>query len=193
MAAAVENSENAALIALGANLASPAGTPRETLEAALASLAARGIALRARSAWYRSPAWPPGSGPDFVNGAAALTSTLAPAALLGELHAVEQRLGRVRGRRWAARACDLDLLAVDALVLPDAATVGAWMALAPEAQARQAPPALILPHPRLHDRGFVLAPLAEIAAQWRHPLLGLSVGEMLAALPPAALAGIERL
>lgn len=181
------------LIALGANLPSPAGPPRATLEAALAALAARGIGVVARSPWYRAPAFPPGAGPDFVNGAAALATELAPEALLAELHAVERGLGRERRRRWAPRVCDLDLLAWDDLTLPDPAGAAAWMGLGPGEQGTTAPPDLVLPHPRLHERGFVLAPLAEVAPDWVHPLLGRSVREMLAALPLAALEGVAPL
>lgn len=176
-------------IALGANLPSPAGTPRATLEAALAALAARGVRLVARSRWYATPAFPPGSGPDFVNGAATVETALAPEALLGLLHEVERTLGRDRRRRWAPRACDLDLLLCGDATLPDRATVAAWMALDPARQAAEAPPGLVLPHPRLHERGFVLLPLADVAPDWVHPVLGAPVRDLLAALPPAALAG----
>lgn len=178
------------MIALGANLASPAGSPQATLEAALAALAAQGIGVGARSAWYRTPAFPAGSGPDFINGGAVLESELAPEALLDALHGVERALGRDRRRRWAPRACDLDLIACGDLVLPDPAAVAGWMALDPPVQAAVAPEELILPHPRLHERGFVLRPLADVAPGWVHPILGLSVRDMLAALPAEALAGI---
>ncbi|MFO1208182.1 MAG: 2-amino-4-hydroxy-6-hydroxymethyldihydropteridine diphosphokinase [Amaricoccus sp.] len=180
------------LIALGANLPSAAGDPRRSLEAALARLAAGGVAVAARSRWYRTPAVPAGSGPDYVNGAALLRTALAPADLLALLHAVEADLGRVRGERWGPRPCDLDLLADGRRILPDAATVRAWIARTGDARLT-APPGLILPHPRLQERGFVLRPLADVAPGWRHPLLGVTVSQMLAALPPDALSGIEPL
>ena len=181
------------LIALGANLPSALGAPRETLEAALAALASRGIAVTRRSRWYRTPAFPPGSGPDFVNGVAVAESGLAAGEILAALHAVEQELGRVRGRRWGPRACDLDLLGGDDLVLPDPGTVEAWMNLPEAERGGAAPSGLILPHPRLTERAFVLAPLAEVAPDWRHPLLGLTARDLAARLPPGELAAVTPL
>ncbi|WP_316014765.1 2-amino-4-hydroxy-6-hydroxymethyldihydropteridine diphosphokinase [Roseobacter sp. HKCCA0434] len=174
------------LLALGANLSGPAGAPDATLDAALDRIAELGTGLRA-SRYHSSPAWPAGSGPDYVNAAASITSQMGAEALLAALHAIEADLGRVRGRRWAARASDLDLLGGDDLVSPDAETVRAAIDAGPS----ETPPAtLLLPHPRLHERAFVLVPLMEVAPDWRHPLLDLTVRQMHGALPEAAKAEI---
>jgi 2-amino-4-hydroxy-6-hydroxymethyldihydropteridine diphosphokinase len=183
-----------ALIGLGANLPREGGKPAETLERALEMLAARpGIALGSRSRWWRTPAEPPGSGPDFVNGAARLVTRLAPENLLAEMHGVEAALGRERPARWAPRVCDLDLIAVDDRILPNRETLERWMAFDLGEAQQVVPPRLILPHPRMHERAFVLVPLAEVAPDWRHPVTGRTVAEMRAALDPDDLAGIAPL
>ena len=182
-----------ALVAIGANL--PAGTmpPAISVVSALDMLERRAGATLTRSQLWRTPAFPPGAGPDFVNAAAALDWTGPAEALLDLLHDVETAHGRKRTSRWAARVMDLDLIALGDAVRPDAATWRRWEALPPDAAATATPDQLILPHPRLAERGFVLAPLADVAPDWRHPVTGLSVAAMLDALPPEAMDGVAPL
>ena len=151
------------LIGIGGNLDSPRwGPPRETLRGALDALAEEGVTITARSAWYRSEPVPPSDQPWFINAAAAVKTGLDAFGLLALMQAIENRFGRVRGERNAARVVDLDLL---------------------DHQGEQLETnALILPHPRLHLRRFVLEPLAEIAPGWRHPVLEMTAQQLLAAL-----------
>jgi 2-amino-4-hydroxy-6-hydroxymethyldihydropteridine diphosphokinase len=153
------------LIGLGANLATLAGPPQATLAAALAALEGEGVEVGARSRWYRSAPVPPSDQPWFVNGVAALAIALDPMSLLALLHRIEARFGRRRERINEARTLDLDLLDYDGRIM-----------------AGDGGP--VLPHPRLHERAFVLLPLAELAPHWRHPRLQRSVADLIAALPP---------
>jgi 2-amino-4-hydroxy-6-hydroxymethyldihydropteridine diphosphokinase len=141
---------------------------------------------------YRTPAYPAGSGHDYLNaaGAFSVAPDVTAERILACLHDIEAQAGRNRTLRWGARVLDLDLLALDDLVLPDAETQDRWRDLPLAEQASRAPGRLILPHPRLQDRAFVLVPLVDVAPDWRHPRLGLTVREMLAALPPEDVASV---
>ncbi|MFN3209788.1 MAG: 2-amino-4-hydroxy-6-hydroxymethyldihydropteridine diphosphokinase [Roseovarius sp.] len=181
------------LIALGGNLPSEGGAPEETLRAALERLPDMGARVVAASRIYRTPCFPAGAGPDYANAAAVVAYDGEPAGLLQLMHELENEFGRARRQRWGQRTLDLDLLAAGDMVCPDRATYDAWSDLSVERQMRETPDRLILPHPRLHERAFVLVPLSEVAPDWVHPVLGRDVAAMLAALDPAAVAEVRPL
>ena len=146
------------LIALGANLPSPAGEPAETLRAALAALERNGIRPLKVSRFYKSVAWPHPSDPPFVNAVAEIATTHSPARLIGKLHEIERLFGRTRGEQNAPRPLDIDILDYNGLI-------------------QEGP--LTLPHPRMESRAFVLLPLSDIAPDWRHPVSGRSISELV--------------
>jgi len=180
-----------ALIAFGSNQSVKSLPPAAVLARALAALHGDVTRLGAVSRFYRTPAFPAESGPEFVNGAARLETHLPADGLLSRLHAIEADFGRSRDIRWGPRTLDLDLIALEEVIVPDPATVQGWIDLPPADQAVATPDRLLLPHPRLQDRAFVLIPLADIAVSWRHPLTGRTVSDMLAALPEAEKAEIR--
>ncbi|MEO5373324.1 MAG: 2-amino-4-hydroxy-6-hydroxymethyldihydropteridine diphosphokinase [Alphaproteobacteria bacterium] len=157
------------LIGIGANLAGRFGSPRATCEAALTALAGAGteVEIVARSRWWRTAPVPASDQPWFINGVAAIATPLDPDALLALLHDIERDLGRVRSIPNAARVIDLDLLAYHDIVRDGPAQI---------------------PHPRLHERAFVLFPLMDITTDWRHPTLGVPVSELVARLSPTQVA-----
>ncbi len=155
--------------------------------AALGTLPGKVVAV---SRGYRTPAFPAGAGPDFLNAALALETAGPPEVILSELHEIERIFGRERHERWGQRRLDLDLIAAGDIILPDAATQLEWCQLPLDRQVVEAPDQLVLPHPRLQDRAFVLVPLRDVAPDWRHPVSRLSVTEMCAQLPPREVADV---
>lgn len=172
------------LVALGGNGSPDWPKTAEVLISARERLIALGLQVIASSRIYRCAAYPAGSGPDFANAAIKIKTDRTPEALMDLLHEVEVEFHRRRDKRWGQRSLDLDLLAQGATVLPSSEVLSFWINLPLEEQLRATPTQLLLPHPRLHERGFVLAPLADIAPDWVHPVLGQSVREMLTALGP---------
>jgi 2-amino-4-hydroxy-6-hydroxymethyldihydropteridine diphosphokinase len=144
-------------LALGSNL----GNRSDNLQAAIAALppAVRVLAL---SPVYETPPWGLTDQPAFLNMALKGETTLAPVELLKYLKLLETKLGRQPAVRWGPRRIDMDILFYADLVLDS--------------------PELVLPHPRLHERAFVLAPLADLAPDLVHPVLGKPVRDLLSAL-----------
>jgi 2-amino-4-hydroxy-6-hydroxymethyldihydropteridine diphosphokinase len=130
------------------------------LEAALARFPGAGLPILERSQWWRSAAWPDPSGPEYRNAVAVVEGRQDPAGVLEALFSIERAFARTRGARNAPRTLDLDLIAYGRQVI-DA-------------------PGLVIPHPRAHERLFVMGPLAEIAPAWRHPALGATAAELAA-------------
>ncbi len=151
------------LVGLGANLPSSAGSPRQTLEAALDRLAVHGVRILRRSRFWRTRPVPISDQPWFVNAVAAVETNLSAAELLDLLHRIEDSFGRTRTVLNAARVLDLDLLAYGRTVLA-------------------APPRPLVPHPRLAGRAFVLLPIRDIAPAWVHPVSGATLDAMIGAL-----------
>lgn len=183
------------LIALGANLPCKDAPPAQTLLMAADALRQEGLSTLHLSPLYATPCFPAGAGPDYVNAAAAATipSGWDAARTLALLHEVEARFGRRRDTRWGMRTLDLDLIAFGSAIAPDPATFALWRDLDPALQRRETPESLILPHPRLQDRAFVLVPLHDVAPEWTHPVTGRTVAAMLADLPATDRAEVRPL
>ena len=144
--------ESTVIVALGSNLQGGFGSSNALLAAALEGFASAGLAVVRRSSWWRSASWPDPGLPDYLNGVAIVETALPPEAVLLALHVLEARFGRDRSAANAPRTLDLDLIAYGRVTL--------------------ASDDLTLPHPRAAERLFVMGPLAEIAPDWTHPILG---------------------
>lgn len=181
------------LVALGANLSSTGAGLEATLQTAVRAIAQTGLAIRAVSRFYQTPCFPAGAGPDYLNAALAIQTPLTPQEILLKLHAIEADFGRERVQRWGQRTLDLDLIADGDFVCPSLGVFQDWFGLDPALQAQTAPDELVLPHPRLQDRGFVLVPLNDIAPNWRHPVLGKTIADLLGERPLSEIARIQPL
>lgn len=172
------------LIALGGNLPTVHGSPAGTIRAALAMMPAFGIKVVASAPVYRTPALASYIQPDYVNSVAVVEAADPPRSLLDKLHRLEAHFGRVRRERWGPRPLDLDLLDFCGEIIAPAGPIGR------EVGAGSLP--LALPHPGICGRAFVLLPLRDVAPDWRHPVTGRSVGDLIAALPDGEVRAIRR-
>ncbi len=173
------------LIALGSNLGEGHNNPLKTVRNAILEMAHVGFTIRRVSRFFVTPCFPAGAGPDYINACTTVDSQHSAQTVLQHLHDIEAAFGRERVQRWGSRTLDLDLIAMDDAVMPSDRVHEEWRNLPLEAQKIRAPDDLILPHPRMHERAFVLVPLCDIAPNWQHPVLGTTVREMTNALPQA--------
>lgn len=154
------------IIALGSNLPSEKGDSRKTLEAALERMADFGLSVVEVSSWYETEPVPKSDQPNFINGVAVIEAQNSAESVLEILHEIEEEFGRRRTVLNAARSLDLDLIDYNGVCISPNNAEG-----------------LVLPHPRMQDRGFVLYPLQEVAPNWCHPVSGASISQLIQSLP----------
>lgn len=147
------------LIALGSNISGPWGTPQQSVQHALRALNSDGLKLVEASRLLLTAPFGKPNQPPFVNAVAHIETHLAPLALLQKLHTIEKEAGRRRKTRWGPRTLDLDIIDYHGLVISTEK--------------------LVLPHPGIAERIFVLKPISELSVKWRHPMSHLSAKGML--------------
>jgi len=166
-------------VAIGANVQGAWGKPRDAFDRALRELRAIGLYEIARSGLFLTRPVGQVRQPDFLNAVFGIRGSISPAALLRFLKTLEKRAGRRANGKWGPRPLDLDILDFGGR------TIGQSMASRRRGE-------LILPHPELTERGFVLVPLAEVAPGWRHPRIGVRAEALLKARPRLAH-GVRRI
>ena len=171
------------LIALGSNVSLGSAQPLEIIKRAIVELGKTDIDVVSLSRFYETPAYPEGSGPNFINSVVKVESNYSPHEILKKLHQIEQKFDRQRASRWSARTLDLDLLAFEGHVLPSRKIFQQWFDLPISEQKQKIPHELVLPHPRMQDRAFVLFPLLDIEPKWTHPTLKKTVLQLYEELP----------
>lgn len=149
--------DDVTVVALGCSLAGAYPSREALLAAAVEALASEGLKVAARSSWWTSAAWPDPTAPAYLNGVALVETALPADTVLAVLHRIEARFDRRRGQPNAPRTLDLDLVAHGRTVTEAG---------------------LVVPHPRAHERLFVMGPLAEVAPGWRHPVSGATAADL---------------
>ena len=159
------------LIGLGSNMTGPWGAPRDCVCRAVEVLGQHPFELVSASSLIETTPYGVPDQPTYINAVAQIETHLLPLDLLQALREVERSAGRKRHVRWGARTLDLDILDYNGMVLK-------------QGIEKTTDADLVLPHPAISDREFVLAPIAEIAPRWTHPVTGQTARSMLAALDP---------
>jgi len=169
------------LLGLGSNFAGPWGESPAILARTLEELTVAGLRILACSSFYATTPIGIGRQPTYVNAVVMAKAPFGAAELLRTLKRIERRAGRRLGYHWGPRQLDIDIL-----------DFGGRQLGQPQPRGYRRPSQLLLPHPEMHRRAFVLLPLREIAPSWRHPRLGLSAATLVSRLPARDRAGVRR-
>jgi 2-amino-4-hydroxy-6-hydroxymethyldihydropteridine diphosphokinase len=152
------------LIALGSNIDGPWGNPRQTVMKTIKTLDHWPIKTMKASTLIETAPYGNPNQPNFVNAIVQIRTALSPDSLIRRLHMIEKTAGRIRGRRWGPRTLDLDIIDYNGLI---------------RTQHGHVQKKLVLPHPGIAQRSFVLEPILEIAPHWKHPLTRQSAKVMI--------------
>jgi len=180
-------------LAFGSNQETQLAGSAEIIRSAYTLLSNKTLTSCVFSPFYQTPAFPAGNGPDYVNSVVKAETMLSPQELLAELHSVETNLGRIRKARWGSRIIDIDLLDYQDCILPSLDVYKTWAEMPLELQITKWPDDLILPHPRIQDRGFVLVPLRAVAPNWIHPVSAKTIDALIEALDVQELSDIVQI
>ncbi len=175
------------LLSLGSNVPCRGMEPSDIIEAAIIAIRTSGVDEIEVSKFYETEPVPKSEQPNFINCVVAGVTEKDAQDLLAICQTIELSFDRERSTRWGPRTLDIDIIDYDSQVYPNDRT---WRSVAGEANPHADIPELILPHPRLHQRAFVLKPLCDLAASWMHPVYAKSCRDLLMALPDLSRAGV---
>ncbi len=164
----LENQVNSIYLAIGSNL----GNKKNNIEKAKFILSQNNVMILKSSSFYESPSWPNPTFPKFLNIVLKINTNLKPLKLLDLCKKIESQLGRKKTSRNSPRVCDIDILDYNKKVMKNG---------------------LVLPHPRLHTRNFVILPLFEISKDWSHPILKSSIKRLLSLLSNRDIRSIKQI
>ena len=167
------------IIALGSNLETKNLKRLEIINKTLECFSQFNITLNKISSFWSSRSYPDKTQPDFINAVSKVHSELSPYQILNQLKKIEKMFGRKINTRWGNRVLDLDILSAGSIVLPNNDVYCEWMKMPLQQQTEKQPNELILPHPRIQDRLFVLKPLNEVDPDWVHPILNKKPLELI--------------
>ena len=167
----LENLAKLAYLAIGSNL----GNKSNNIERTKFELKKYKIKILKSSSNYLSESWPNKSNPKYINIIIKIKTNLAPLELLKICNLIESKLGRVRSKKNAPRTCDIDIIDYDKKIINEKNNK------------------LILPHPRMNERNFVLLPLFDVDKSWKHPISNISIVNLINSLPVKDLSSIKQI